>query len=249
MGPDEYRYLEFENGTVAVPAGDYPWITEWDWDLDEESGQVVRLNGGIRIVLFHEILKKHRNDEEDRQFILSPEQLDAVFAGDEAYLRLLSDWSDRNQIGADQHVVLPNPSVVVGACLTQLIYFYYDWLYKGLVFKFQSDEDPMVPGSIHGRRRRKPCAHRRMAEFLEELTGDWDQSDDSPTGMVPMRFFDVAAYAIADVLGEILESENEGRQAPELWQVFEEAGKSLEVLVLDIRDLLRVYPLPVEPTL
>jgi hypothetical protein len=242
MKPEGFRLIEFDDVAVAVPEADYPWITEWFWELDEDTGHLYRIETDRAIVLYHEILKRHRFDG---IFVaLTDWQLERMLGNHPSFAKLLGEWSDRAVVANDIGVSLPDPLEVLSYSLTSALYFYTDWYETGLTYTHHPDADGITPGSIYGRRRRPPI-YTTLGDFMVELTGHWVFDEDSGCGLCPQTYADAIGQIVVEAFNTLVAEGNDNtHDVIGVWEEFARRESPLDVPIVLIHQLLQTYRLP-----
>ena len=247
MQLSDVRLIEFDELTIAVPSVDYPWIMEWDWEVDSRK-QVTRLHRGSRVNLYHEILRRHPDDE--LLYSLGGAQVDALFRDAPVYQDMLRFWAHRVEFGAARGIVPPCAMQLLGTSLSSLLHLFDEWVTEGREYSFRPDPDGLTPGSIYQRRMRRYPSVRTLREFLAEYTGDWEEDDAAPAGAVPLKFEDLAVRAISQCINLLLLHENgPGADLQEIWAIYDDAGYPLGALGAAAHALVESYPTPGPTTL
>lgn len=243
MNQDEFREVPLEGGhTVTVHKGDYPIVREWDWSLDKETGLATRLFQGRKVRLYHELLRRHRNT--DHFVALGEDALETLFSKYEPYEKLIEEWATREEtVDFD----LPDPIDLLAYSLTSALYLYHDWLKEGKEYTFHADAESLGPGSIFRRKRRGVHRYDTLGDWMFcELTGEWTEDEDSPTGVVPQDYADAVAEVSVMTFISLLEESSPGVDPEQVWADFEERELSLDYLIKHVHELLRTYPISAE---
>lgn len=241
-----HRFLEFDSLTIAVPEVDYPWISEWEWEAEEETGQVFRLQGGAPILLYHQILRRHQVDR--LLYILSNEQLEKCYGDFEEAHTLQQLWEERMALGEEAGMIPPPPLETLGCALSGALHLYLEWYYAGLVYSYQSDPEGITPGQIFSRRRRGKIPYETLGDFFQELSGDWEPDEESPAGMIPMLYDDLMVRMMVQVVGLLLTRYNT-KDPEEVWNFFEEREMPIGQMAATVHAMVDCYPLPSEEEL
>jgi hypothetical protein len=232
--------------SVTVLGTDYPWVTEWNWEYDRVLGQATRLEQGRRIILFHEILKRHKHT--DTLLVLTEETFDVLYAKNPEYSRLIEAWMERGVAGDDMNILLPDPVELLSISLTGALYSFFHWKDSGRVYMFQPDKEGLTPGQIFYKRRRAVPDFEVLGGFMNEYTGQWVEAEDEsdPTGLVPQDYGDLIGESVVLILDSLLAKGNNVEDTVGIWEQFEAKGLPLDELATIIHKLLQEYPCPQE---
>ncbi len=244
----ENALVSVGDAMTVVPKADLPWIVEWEWELDPVTGLVYRLQQGRHIMLYHEILKKHRRNA--FFWALDDVTLQRLFGGMPEYEALPRIWEDRENLTKNLGLVLPRPLDVLGYSLTSALYIYLDWFSDGMTYSYTADPEAITPGNLFGRRRHRTSTFGPLENFMREYTGEWVPDEDAPCGIRPQHFSDAIAQGVAGTLNSLLLHMNGGLspdQFEELWLEYAEAGEPLDIIVLTVLSMIARYPTPEEP--
>lgn len=234
-----------EGHLVSVHKDDYPWVTEWDWEFDEQTGLVSRLAwNGERVFLYHELLKKHRHTE---QFVaLGEDSILTLFQEEDAFGELLALAETYEEVMAGLGYDLPDPVDFLAYALTSAIYLYVDWKHGGKEYALALDPTGATPGKLVSRVRQGDPPYTTLGEFMRgELTGEWTDPEEDGGPEKPQDYVDLAGDVILLTLTALLREYNRDVQEVEdIWEAMVEAGHPLEQLGVHVHHLIQTYPIP-----
>lgn len=218
--------------SIDVPERDYPWVQEWLWMFDAESGRAYRIENGKTVWLYHELIKRHRNDP---TFVtLGDEAIVPLFAKYSAYDEMADRWVERLEIAGESNIVLPDPADLLTCTLTAVLYLYYDWLHSGQWFEYKDSNMIMHVGSKATAESKR---YATLGEWMDaEYTGAFHEG--------PEMFIDQAHDASESVLERLLRDDNPNKDPEWIVTYFEDARLPMDGVLNPIVWLVKSYPTP-----
>jgi hypothetical protein len=213
---------------VDVPDRDYPWVQEWLWYFDAESGRVYRIENGRTVWLYHELLKRHQGDPD--YITLDDAALTPMFARYAAYDEMAEKWMERLDAAHEASVLLPDPADILTGTLTAVLYLYFDWIAGGKWYEWTPSD--LIIHQIGPEKK-----YGTLGEWLDsEWTGRFDGT--------PETFLDKAALAAHETLVRLLRDDNPGRDIDEVIEFFDSIKVPMDDVLAPILWLIKQYPTP-----
>lgn len=218
--------------STEVPERDYPWVQEWLWSYDSETGRAFRVENGNTIWLYHELLKRHRNDAD--YVTLGDDALVPLFAKYSAYDEMADKWVEMLDVAGEAGILLPDPADILTCTLTAVLYLYYDWLREGQWFEFTGN-DMII--HVMARPLIGPKHYGTLGEWMDsEYTGIWHEA--------PEMFLDKAHHMAQVVIERLLKIDNENREPKQILEHFENMRQPLDGVLNPVLWLIKSYPTP-----
>jgi hypothetical protein len=218
---------------IDVPDRDYPWVQEWLWMFDSETGRAYRVQDAKTVWLYHELIKRHRNDP--AYVTLGDDALSPLFAKFSAYDEMADKWVERLEIAGQGNILLPDPADILTCTLTAVLYLYYDWLTGGKWHELTPNGDlifhtlprPLLPAKQYS----------TLGEWMDaEYTGMFHEG--------PELFLDKAHEAAETVLSRLLQDDNPNKDPDWIVQYFDDARLPMDGVLNPIVWLVKSYPIP-----
>jgi hypothetical protein len=246
---EPFRELTLPDGqTYYVEARLHPMLSEWDWQYDRVTEQVVRMEEGHAKPLYLERLRWHyrqRRNETDGMPVLDRKAIRGTFGHLPAFRSLLAlSQKQREYTTFEGGYNLPAATLFLAESLSDALLAYFDWQSHGNVWAFEPDETGLTPGhlSLQPKGERK---YETLGQWMaSEYTGDWQKSGKTATGLAPQTFKMLIQRRMIETWRELVKNENFGHVS----------GKKVEKLLRDgerpafltiryARDLMASYPL------
>jgi hypothetical protein len=237
MTSSDHRVLEVDGMRTVVPASDYPWIMEWDWEVDS-SMEITRLSQEGRVNLYHEILKRHTDDE--LFYVLNTRQVHAVFGNTVEFQTLLAGWAELLEARSTPGYKPPNPLEVVSVGLTSALYYLFEHLSTGIEYSYTPDTEGGGSGALFRRRMRRPPKLRNLGDFLDLCCGEWGEDED---GEYPLTYGDILGFAADEFLTFIVQRDNGSEVSVEDVEDAFSGDYTLEALLEDAIEVVAQYSL------
>lgn len=218
---------------IDVPEIDFPWVQEWLWMFDVESGRAYRIENGKTVWLYHELLKRHRHNP---TFVtLGDEAISPLFAKFSAYDEMADRWVERLEIASEANIVLPDPADILTCTLTAVLYLYYDWLHSSQWFEVVNN-DLIIHVSSKALQENK--GYPTLGAWMDaEYTGVWSQN-------VHEIFADKAHEAAESVMLRLIQDDNPNKDPDWIVTYFEDARLPMDGVLNPVVWLVKSYPTP-----
>lgn len=245
----EFKEIQLTTGEIiAVEARYYPMLTEWDWQFDETTKQVVRVEEGRKVPMFEEQLRIHfrqRKREYEGMPALDRSAIRALFAHHPTYKTLAQyTQAQREYVQYEGGYHLPPAIFLLGDALSDVLLLYYEWQQSDTEWYFEPDETGITPGRLV-RDKKQEFTPATLGQWMAAtLTGDWVKSAEEPTGLAPESYAKLIQRNILDLWRRMVKEENYDAVNPrKVERILREGDKSAFITARYVRALISHYPL------
>jgi hypothetical protein len=237
-----------DGSSYYVDSRFHPMISEWDWQYDPVSEQVVRYEDGRKKSIYEEQLRWHQRQKVNLaapQPTLSRKEIRAQFGHLPAFRTLLVASQRQREITMFQEGWnLPMAQEFLAEALSDALLLYYEWQSQDNIWTFVPDETGLTPGQL----QLQPKDERKyetLGQWMKsEYTGDWVKSNKAPTGLEPQTFRKYLQARMMDMWRTLVMEANFFEiTARKVERVLRGAGRPAFLTVRHARDLVGHYPI------